>query len=39
MPDAVHLVQHIQQLVQNAKNHVKRAQNYKKYYLNKHHML
>ena len=32
MSDAVHFAQHIQQLVQDAKNHLKRAQDYQKRY-------
>ena len=39
MPDAAHFAQHIQQLVQDAKNHLKRAQDYQKRYLDKHHRL
>ena len=39
MPDAAHFAQHIQQLVQDAKNHLKRAQDYQKSYFDKHHML
>ena len=39
MPDAAHFAQHIQQLVQDAKNHLKRAQDYQKHYFNKHHRL
>ena len=39
MPGAVHFVQHIQQLVQDAKNHLKKAQDYQKSYFNKHHRL
>ena len=39
MPDATHFAQHIQQVIQNAKNHLKRVQNYQKPYFNKHHRL
>ena len=39
MPDAAHFVQHIQQLVQDAKNHLKRSQNYQKHYFNKYHRI
>ena len=39
MPDAADFVQHIQKLVQDAKNHLKRAQNYQKRYFDKHHKL
>ena len=28
MPDAAHIAQHIQELVQDAKNHLKKAQDY-----------
>ena len=39
MPDAAHFAQYIQQLVQDAKNHLKKAQCYQKRYFNKHHRL
>ena len=39
MLDAAHFVQHIQKLVQDAKNDLKRAQDYQKRYFNKHHRL
>ena len=39
MSDAVYLVQHIQQLIQVAKNHLEKAQNYQKHYFNKYHRL
>ena len=39
MLDAVHFAQHIQQLVQDAKNHLKRAQDYQKRSFDKHHKL
>ena len=39
MPDAAYFAQHIQQLVQDAKNHLKKAQEYQKRYFDKHHRL
>ena len=39
MPDAAHFVQHIQQLVQDAKNQRKKAQDYQKHYFDKHHRM
>ena len=39
MPDAAHFAHHIQQLVQDAKNHLKLAQDYQNHNLNKHHRL
>ena len=39
MPDPAHFAQHIQQLVQDAKNHLERAQDYQKRYFDKHHKL
>ena len=39
MPNAAHFAQHIQKLVQEAKNHLKRAQDYHKRYFDKHHRL
>ena len=39
MPDATHFAQHIQRVVQDAKNHLKRAQDYQKRYFDKHHRL
>ena len=36
MPDAAHFAQHIQKLVQDAKNHLKKAQDYQKRYFDKH---
>ena len=39
MSDAAHFAQHIQQLVQDAKNHLKKAQDYQKRYFNKHYRL
>ena len=35
MPDAAHFAQHIQKLVQDAKNHLKKAQDYQKRYFDK----
>ena len=39
MADAAHFVQHIQQLFQDAKNHLKKAQDYQKRYFDKHHRM
>ena len=39
MPNAAHFMQHIQQLVQDAKNHLKKAQDYQERYFNKYHRL
>ena len=39
MPDATRFAQHIQQVIKDAKNHLKRAQDYQKLYFDKHHRL
>ena len=39
MSNAANLAQHIQKLVQDARNHLKRAQDYQKNYFDKHHRL
>ena len=39
MSNAISFAHQIQQLVQDAKNHLKRAQNYQKRCFNKHHRL
>ena len=39
MLDAAQVVQFIQKLVQDAKNHLKKAQDYQKRYYNKHHRI
>ena len=39
MPYADHFAQHIQNLVQDAKYHLKRAQDYQKLHFDKHHRL
>ena len=39
MPYAAHFAHHIQQLVHDAKNHLKRAQDYQKRYFDKHHRM
>ena len=39
MLDAAYFVQYIQLLVQDAKNHLKRAQDYQKRYFDKYHRL
>ena len=39
MPDAANFAKHIQQLVQDAKNHLNRAQDYQKPYFDKNHRL
>ena len=39
MPDAVHYAKHIQHLVQDAKNHLKKAQDYQKCYFDSNHWL
>ena len=39
MPDAAHFMKHIQKLVQDAKNHLKKAQDYQKHYFDKYYRI
>ena len=39
MPDAAYFSHHIQKLVQDAKNHLKKAQDYQKRYFDQHHRM